>query len=143
MTLNVQILRCSRRLFIILVSLMMTCLFLLDAYMISCPTRSKNLGSTLIYTVQPDCSEGSEGDMRETQVPLYLITNFSWGNWPFKIQFELVLSSQNFARSPIGQTAHSFKIASSSRLQYFLIENLSFLAQTFSFRMKYSYLQIR
>ena len=48
MTLKVQILRCSRRLFIILVSLTMTCLFPLDAYMVSCPTWSKNLGRTLM-----------------------------------------------------------------------------------------------
>ena len=26
------------------------CLFPLDAYMVSCPTRSKNLGLTLLYT---------------------------------------------------------------------------------------------
>ena len=54
-TLKEQILRCSRRLFIILVSLMMTwfsdkCLFSLDAYMVSCPTWSKNLGRTLRHT---------------------------------------------------------------------------------------------
>ena len=52
MTLKVWILRCSRRLFIILVSLTMTwfsekCLSPIDAYMVSCPTWSKNLGRTL------------------------------------------------------------------------------------------------
>ena len=50
---TVQILRCSRRLFIILVSLTMTrfsekCLFPLDAYIFLCPTWSKNLGRTLL-----------------------------------------------------------------------------------------------
>ena len=47
MTLNIRILRCSRRLFIFLVSLMVTlrteCLFPLDAYMVSYQTQSKNL----------------------------------------------------------------------------------------------------
>ena len=52
-TLKLRILRCSRRLFIILVSLTMTwfrekCLFPLDTYMVSCPTWSKNLGRTLL-----------------------------------------------------------------------------------------------
>ena len=52
MTLKVQILKCSRMLFIILVSLTMTSfsenfLFPLDADMVSCPTRSENLGRTL------------------------------------------------------------------------------------------------
>ena len=55
MTLKVRILICLRRLFIILVSLTMTsfsekCLFPLDAYMVSCPTWSKNLGQILLLT---------------------------------------------------------------------------------------------
>ena len=52
MTLNIRILRCSRWLFIFLVSLMVTlrteCLFPLDAYMVSYPTQSKNLERTLL-----------------------------------------------------------------------------------------------
>ena len=45
------ILRCSRRLFIILVSLTSPkkCLFPLNAYMVSCPTWSKKLGRTLVF----------------------------------------------------------------------------------------------
>ena len=52
MTLKIRILRCSRRLFKILVSLtwhylVKKCLYLLDAYVVSCPTQSKNLESIL------------------------------------------------------------------------------------------------
>ena len=60
MTLKIRILRYLRKLLIILLSLMVTlfsekCLFPLDAYVVSCPTGSKNIERTLTYML--DCME--------------------------------------------------------------------------------------
>ena len=54
MTLKIRILRCSSRLFIILVSLTVTlfsekCLFPLDSQVVSCPTQTKNLSLYLLH----------------------------------------------------------------------------------------------
>ena len=64
MTLKVQILQSLRRLFIILVGLTMIwfskkCLFLIYAYVVWCPTWSKNLGRSLFYS-QPQGFQTSE-----------------------------------------------------------------------------------
>ena len=54
MTLKIRILRCSRRLFVILASLMVTSfseklLIFNRAYVVSCPTLSKNLWRSLLW----------------------------------------------------------------------------------------------